>query len=116
MRVLSSPLVRRLSLAACLVLPAAIGLYVLTGCGSYFYASYLESRWSKADPKTKIELEKYLHLYSERIFDPKTSLWGHDRKMAGDERMVQYLILWSQPLDVVYDDHDRVRMIYTSYE
>ena len=30
--------------------------------------------------------------------------------------MIQYMILWNAPLDVVYDKRDRIVMIYTSYE
>ena len=94
-----------------------IGLitFLWTG-GSYFYASYLENQWRSADPKVKSDLEKYLHFYSERIIEPKSSMWGRNYVLAENEKMVQYLILWSQPLDVVYDDRDNIKMIFTSYE
>jgi hypothetical protein len=36
--------------------------------------------------------------------------------LAPGERMVQYLLLWHAPLDVVYDRQDGIRMIFTSYE
>ena len=113
---ISDPIPRRLILATFLALLAAASLKAFSVVGGYAYACHLESRWSKADPKTKAELEKYLSLYSEKVIDQKKSLWGHDYKMAGNERMVQYMILGSAPLDVVYDNRDIVKMIYTSYE
>ena len=103
-------------LGALLAIVAAVFLYVLADLTAYAYACHLESNWSKANSKTKVELEKYLNLYSEKVIDQKTSMWGHDHKMAANERMVQYLILWLAPLDVVYDDRDNVKTIYTSYE
>ena len=82
----------------------------------YFYACHLERSWSKAQPTTRAELEKYLHLYSTRQILPSESNWGKDYKLGGGERMVQYLILWNAPLDVVYNKDDRIMEIYTSYE
>jgi hypothetical protein len=92
--------------------------FTMTGGTSYFYALCLENAWSKADPKTKSALEKYLHLYSMVQIDPKTSLWGRNYVLQDGERMMQYRLLWDKkcPLDVVYDRNDNIRAIFTSYE
>ena len=91
-------------------------LWICFSLVSYFYALDLESNWSKAHPTTRVELEKYLHLYSTRQISPGESDWGKDYKLASGERMIQYLILWDAPLDVVYDKGDQIKAIYTSYE
>ena len=82
----------------------------------YLYALYLESNWSKVNPTSRAGLEKYLHLYSTREISPSESNWGRDYKLGEGERMVQYLILWKEPLDVVYDKDENIMVIYTSYE
>ncbi len=82
----------------------------------YFYACHLENKWSKAQPTTRAELEKYLHLYSIRQISPSESNWGKDYKLGEGEKMVQYLILWNAPLDVVYNRGNHIMAIYTSYE
>jgi hypothetical protein len=82
----------------------------------YVWASHLEAKWRPADPKTKAELESFLSLYSKRDMQPAQSEWGHDYKLQAGERMTQYLLLWSAPLDIVYSSNNTVVMIYTSYE
>jgi hypothetical protein len=57
-----------------------------------------------------------LSLYSMRQIQPAESCWGSRRQLASGETMIQYLILWHAPLDVVYDQGNRIQMIYTSYE
>jgi hypothetical protein len=88
------------------------------GGTAYGYASYLEAKWIKDHPKTKGDLEKYLNLYSLHQIDPKTSMWGWHYELQPGERMMQYRILWNKncPLDVVYDESDKIIHIYTSYE
>lgn len=82
----------------------------------YMYALFLESKWHPADPKRMHDLEKHLNLYSVKVIDPSQSGWGKSYKLKVDERMVQYLILWNALLDVVYDKHDNIIRIFTSYE
>jgi len=106
----------RRMVALFVVMILGLAMVPVAALGPYFYALYLESKWEPARPKTKAELESYLHCYAETVINPKTSLWGWDYVLKPHERMVQYAILWSQPLDVVYDDKDRVVRIYTSYE
>lgn len=82
----------------------------------YVWASLLESKWYPANPKTKAELESYLSLYSRHDIQPSHSDWGRDHQLKPGERMTQYLLLWSAPLDVVYSSNDTIVAIYTSYE
>jgi len=105
-----------LGVAGLLALPIIWFTYI--GGTAYPYALYLESRWLPANPKTKQELEKHLHLYYTRPIDPKESMWGSDFHLADNQRMIQYCILWNRrcPLDVVYDSRDNIVRIFTSYE
>ena len=106
----------RRTIAIFVVVIVGLAAVPLAALGPYAYARYLESQWKPAKVKTRAELERHLHLYSTRTIPPKESVWGFDYALRKDERMVRYLILWSQPLDVVYDGEDRVVKIYTSYE
>jgi hypothetical protein len=83
---------------------------------AYVWAVHLENTWQRAQPRTRAELERSLSLYTVREIRPSESCWGSRREPASDEKMMQYLILWHAPLDVVYDGSDRIRMIYASYE
>jgi hypothetical protein len=85
---------------------------------NYYFALYLESKWNKdKNLKTKKDLEKYVLKWSVvRTISPKDSMWGSGYKLKENERMVQYLILKTEPLDVVFDDKDNIIIIYTSYE
>ncbi len=98
------------------ILIGIVGVTLLFTGGPYFYACYLEDNWRSNHPEIREDLEKYLHFYSVHVIDPKASMWGRDYVLAENEKMVQYLILWSQPLDVVYDDQNRIKVIFTSYE
>ena len=82
----------------------------------YMAASRMEATWRDNGPQTRAELESYLNLYSTQGIVPSQSCWGRRWKLAPQENMVQYLILWHAPLDVVYDREDRIKMIFTSYE
>ena len=67
-------------------------IWFTAGVPAYFYALYLEGNWTKAEPKTKNELEQYLHLYSLHQIEPKDSFWGHQYVLQAGERMLQYRI------------------------
>ena len=97
---------------------AALIWLTATGTTAYLYALHLESQWSKADPKTKPDLEKFLYCYSLREIQPKDSMWGNGYDLKDGERMMQYGILWNKkcPLDVVYDKDDNISAIFPSYE
>jgi hypothetical protein len=83
---------------------------------SYGWALHLEKRWHPANPKTRAELEHHLSLYSVRQIAPTDSLSGKNHVLNRGERMIQYRIVWDSPLDVVYDDLENIKAIYTSYE
>ena len=82
----------------------------------YMWARHLEARWQPADPKTKVELESFLSLYSQREIQPSESGWGGHHQLQSGERMTQYLLLWNAPLEVVYTSSNTIVEIYTSYE
>jgi hypothetical protein len=90
--------------------------FVASGNLAYLYALHLESKWAPANPQTKLELENYLSLYSTREIEPAESMWGENYVLQDNEKMIQYRILWSAPLDVVYDKQNNIVNIYTSYE
>lgn len=100
------------------LLSLVVGFLLLTGEHSYIFALILESRWSKANPTSKAQLESYLHCYKTREIQPSQSMWGNQYQMKPGERMTQYCLLWDErcPLDVVYDDSDNIKAIFTSYE
>lgn len=89
--------------------------YLIVG-GPYFWALHLESKWQPAKPATMAGLESHLSLYSKRDIAPARSDWGRNHKLLPGERMTQYLLLWSAPLDVVYTSDNLIVTIYTSYE
>ena len=91
-------------------------VFAMIAFAPYMWASHLESRWHPANPKTKVELESYLSLYSQHDILPSQSDWGRSHELHPGERMTQYLLLWTAPLDVVYSSNDMVLAIYTSYE
>lgn len=101
------------------VLALSIGLpgtWVAADTGSYVWALHLESKWWQAKPKTRTEMESYLALYRVKTIQPQESMWGNRHLLKPGEQMVQYMILWNAPLDVVYDRDDRIVARYTSYE
>jgi hypothetical protein len=107
----------RFAFAAVLIL-FTLGAWISWDAIAYLYALQLEARWSKANPATKHQLESYLHLYRTRQIQPSQSMWGKRYTLQPNERMIQYCVLWTAgcPLDVVYDDRDNIKEIYTSYE
>jgi len=92
--------------------------FFATDTGHYLFALALETRWSKAEPKTKQELEKIIFCYNIKTISPTQSLWGSKYKLNSDEKMIQYCIMWDEkcPLDVVVDTNNNIKAIFTSYE
>jgi len=82
----------------------------------YMWASHLELTWFPAKPKTRVEMESYLSLYSTREIQPSKSDWGRKHVLREGDRMIQYMILWAAPLEVVYDCNNNLLTFYTSYE
>lgn len=71
---------------------------------------------SKVLTTTRVQLESFLSLYSQREIQPSQSDWGRDYQLKPGERMIQYMLLYRAPLDVVYTTNDTIAAIYTSYE
>lgn len=82
----------------------------------YLWALHLESKWMVAHPKTRTEMESHLSLYSMREIQPAQSGWGSKHVLLEGDQMIQYMLFWTQPLEVVYDKNDRMIASYTSYE
>src|SRR5262245_48254889 len=91
---------------------------IVHGCGlvpweiantmaAYLYALKLENSWGPANPRSRAELEPHLRYFATREIPPAESCWGRNYRLKPGERMLQYLILWHAPLDVVYDADDR---------
>jgi hypothetical protein len=109
---------RRVRVAA-RVIGSVFSMFFLTASAMmspYYWALHLESKWRKARPATKAELEACLSLYTKGHIQPSNSLWGHEYKLGDGERMTQYRLLYLAPLDVVYRSDDRIVAMYTSYE
>ena len=98
-----------------LLFPCGV-LAALVCFAPYIWARHLESRWHPANPKTQVELELFLSLYSQSDILPPESGWGSHHQLQAGERMTQYLLLWYAPLDVVYTSSNTIVAIYTSYE
>ena len=96
---------------------AIIAWLTITGKTGCSYASYLESRWTKADLSTKAQLEKHIIGYALKEIQPENSLLGNDCRLKDGERVMRYDILWNIncPLDVIYGKDDRiVRALFKS--
>jgi hypothetical protein len=83
---------------------------------AYLYALHLEAKRVQDPPHSRADLERQLRFYSMRTIVPQESCWGRNYELEPRDSMVQYLILWHAPLDVVYDAHQGVKAIFTSYE
>jgi hypothetical protein len=106
-------LIRALAVLSVILFIVVLAASGIPGC---LWAGYLESKWDPAKPRTRAELEQHLFLYSVRSIAPSESLRGRSYRLNPNESMVQYLILWSAPLDVVYDDGGQIQRIFTSYK
>lgn len=97
-----------------LLIVAPIGLCYSTPL-SYLYCLAREGSWMAA--RTEAELDDRMGaFYTKQSISPKDSLWGKIYHLKPGERMVQYLIFGKEPLDVVFDRHSRVVIVFTSYE
>lgn len=106
---------RRAGVPAGLFVSLSVLLF-LTGVPGYLWALHLERSWSRTAPASRADLESHLALYSTEIISPSQSAWGCHYILMPGERMIRYNLLWSAPLDVVYNSDDRIRRIFTTYE
>ena len=97
----------------CLLLSS---LYYAIQVAPYLWALHLEQRWIAAQPTTRAEFESCLSLYSEHDIQPYQSVSGSHEQLRPGDHMIEYLLLWKAPSDVVYDSNDVITQIYTSYE
>lgn len=101
---------------------AAVGLLLLAVCWlawigvPYLAASFEYERLVRADPETRAEIEDLLFLYRSRTIDIKSSEWGSGIELAPGQYCQQYLILGKEPIDVIYDEKDRVVHMLSSFE
>jgi hypothetical protein len=104
-------------LVGAIAIPAGLAGAPIADLTAYSYALHLESKWIRSEPNTRAELESLLALSRASEISPEESLWGRwFVSLKPGERMVQYRILGVAPLDVVYDRHDHIQSIITSYE
>lgn len=81
----------------------------------YFYCLARESSWLAA--KDENDLDRRMGaFFTKHVISPSESSWGRWHDLPPGERMVRYLVLGVEPLDVVFDIDAQVVSIYTSYE
>jgi hypothetical protein len=80
----------------------------------YFYCLSKENEWIAC--KTVGELENNLLLYSKSTINPSDSDWGNDYVLQSDEKMVRYMVLYLEPVDVVTNASGDVLHLFLSYE
>lgn len=97
-------------------LVGAPGLWLIVTIVPYLWAVHLEDGWHRAHPRTRAEMESHLSLYYTEEIQPAQSAFGRSHELAPGEHMTRYMLMWTQPLDVVYDEAGGVVAIYTSYE
>jgi len=92
--------------------------YPIYFIGPYFVAHYqYEKLANKPNIKfSKKEIENELFWYSDKQISIEESNWGKFTKLKNGEYCMQYLILWIEPIDVVYDENNTVVHIFSSYE
>ena len=97
---------------ACSLLVCA---FYLIATGPYMWALHLESKWRRANPQTRSELEAVLAGYTKKDILPAQSGWGQNHQLKPGEKMTRYSLLGA-PLDVVLSADDKIIAIYTTYE
>jgi hypothetical protein len=76
---------------------------------------YQYGRLIEIGPENRAQVEGGLVLYTAREIDMTDSAWGHGTELEAGEYCRQYLILGREPIDVVYDEEDRVVHIFPSF-
>lgn len=105
---------RALLRAAVLGILAALAVWSLE-CVAYLEASRQYEALMHPSPADRAAVESRLRLYVAREISQAESLWGkNDEPIRPGEYLRQYLILGTQPIDVVYDASNRVVAVYSS--
>ncbi len=113
MRIFKNAFIRMACVPVFICLAGFIGIY--GRAIPYFYCLARESSWLQA--KTEAELDRKMFMfYSKRPIAPSESMWGRRYDLKPGERMIQYLVFYCEPYDVVFDSESRIIEAFTSYE
>ena len=86
----------------------------------YFLVSYqydgLINRISHQVTLHKADVDKMFYMYTSEKIDINKSLWGKYYQLKRSEYCQQYLILWIEPIDIVYSWDHRVIAVFSSFE
>ena len=82
----------------------------------YAVANFQYEQLAAKNNLSKNEVENELFFYSSRKIPIEESLWGKKENLEAGEECWQYLILWKETIDIVYDDKGKVVHIFSSYE
>ena len=104
---------RKLILVAAAIL---VGACVLFPFASYKLADYEYEKLVQAKPATKAEGERILFLYSAKQIDIKRSSWGKTYQLESGDVCFQYLILGRDPIDIVFNQENHVKAVFSSFE
>ena len=91
-------------------------LFVVIEVLPYFFAICQYNQLIKNIPLTKDKVEKILLFTSHKEISINKSLWGKHTQLNDNEFCWQYMILWKEPIDIVYDKNNSVVHIFESYE
>lgn len=104
---------RKLILVAAVAL---VGLCLLFPFVSYRLADHEYEKLVQAKPATKAEVERILFLYSAKQIDIKKSSWGKTYQLESGDVCFQYLILGREPIDIVFNQENHVKAVFSSFE
>lgn len=106
----------RVALGTAALLPlVCLFVFLAKEGGPYFYCLARESSWLAARTETELD-GRMVVFYSKRQIIPAESMWGNRYQLRPGERMIQYLVLYKEPFDVVFDGQGHVVTAFTSYE
>ena len=98
------------------IFTVVVVLYLLFEGLPYFFATYKYNQLIIVPQLTKKKVEKILFLSSHKKISIKKSLWGKNTKLAKNESCWQYMVLWKEPIDIIYDEDNKVIHIFESFE
>jgi len=93
-----------------------IVLFIVIEVLPYFFAIYKYDQLIATTSLTKDKVEKILLFSSHEKISINESLWGKYIQLNNNESCWQYMILWKEPIDIVYDENNSVIHIFESYE
>ena len=81
----------------------------------YIFCCLRESAWLSARDEAELD-RRMVAFYRKQVIRPEQSAWGSAYVLQPGERMVRYLVLYCEPLDVVFDRDRRMVAAFTTYE